>query len=118
MAIDPTRALFVQQEYRFEEVSDLTVKAAYPNAAELEISTNLDQASALIVANSIAAATKAHALGFTVPIDEPLYLEDFDGSPPRYTVTSDEHKVAARPVRLESVRVNYLTGATILTVRG
>lgn len=118
MALDPTRATFVQREYRYEVQTDNTVLAAYPAAREVELQTQIDQTSAAALATNMLAAAKTPAMSFEIEIDQVIYAEDCDGSLSTFAVTSDTHRVTNRTTRQEQQQIDWATGITKLTVRG
>lgn len=118
MALDPTRATFVQREYRYEVQTDNTVLAAYPAAREIELPTQIDQTSAAALATNMLAAAKTPAMSFDTEIDRLIYAEDCDGSLEMFAITSDTHRVTNRTTRQEEQQVDWGSGITKLKVRG
>jgi hypothetical protein len=119
MALDPTRAALVLQEYRYSTNEDASIKAKYTNARELVIATNLDQAGGAALAVSVFNATKNRALAFEVTVEGVLFLEDFVGGAPRYTVSFTRYPEAGSNIYMvTSASIDYFNGRTTLTVRG
>lgn len=118
MAIDPTRAIFAKREYRYIERSDPAVLAKYPAAVEVEIPANLSEASATALADAILAAAKNPAMAFETTIEQLIYLDDLDGSPPTFQVYADEYAATGRVVRVEEIQTDWLNNTTTLLVRG
>ena len=116
--VDASRGAFVSQSYRYATADDTAIKALYPNAVPFEFDTQLSLASAESLADTILAALKNDAQEFDIVIEGVLQLEDFDGSPPRYTITSTRFDTGSRTFRLIGAEVDYLANATKLTVRG
>lgn len=119
MAIDPTRAALVTQEYRYSTNEDPSIKAKFANAREIIISTNLDQAGGAALSSAIFNATKSYARAFEVTIEDVLYLEDFTGGAPRYTVSFSRHPAAGPNIYMVvAASIDYMNNRTTLTVRG
>ena len=116
--LDPTRAAFASQEFRFETAEDLSVKANYPNAVELVIDTQLAAASAATLASTMLAATKTHALAFEVEIDGVLNLNDFDTTVNHYTVSFPQYATDGRTFKLVNAEMDWAANKTILRIRG
>lgn len=118
MPIDPSRATFVQNEFRIESATDFSVKAKYSNAQIVEISTQLDQASAATLASTMLAETKIPALTFTLTITGTIALEEFAGTVNRYVVTFAKFGVVNRTMKLIGAKTDWLNNRTTITVRG
>lgn len=119
MALDPARAALVMQEYRYSIVEDASIRAAYPNATEVVITTNRDLAGGSALAASLYAQTSGTARVYSVTIEDVLYAEDWITAPNRYTLSFDRHPgTGGRVYTLIKSEIDYLAGTTVLTVRG
>lgn len=118
MAIDPSRAAFISQEYRYESTTDTAVLTAYPQANLIEIDTNLSTSDAATLATTILNATKTLAMVFEVEIEGVLVPEDFDGTVNHYTLSAPLYSTDSRTFKVIAAEVDYLSNITKLTVRG
>lgn len=113
-----SRAAFVRSEYRFETAKDDAVAALYPDANTLEISTNLDQASAAGMAAKILAATKTAAMAWEVVVDGAIMLSELEGAVNHYTVNFPLHSTDSRTYKLIGCDIDYFANTTTLRLRG
>jgi hypothetical protein len=119
MAVDPARALLVTKQYRYKIIDNASIKALYPNADELIIETNLDEAGGNALASSLFNQTKDASKTFTLDIEGLIYAEDFIGGPNRYTVSFSRHPAAGSNVyTLIKAKPQFFDGRTTITVRG
>lgn len=123
MAVDPSRASLVVQEYRYATApaasTGAAIKAVFDKARVIEITTYLDQAGGNALANDIATMTDNFVRTFTVTIEGALYPEDFKDGPPRYILNFPRHaSVGNKAYSVVGVKVDYFNDRTVLTVRG
>jgi hypothetical protein len=122
MAIDPSRAALVVQEYRFAEspgaVQAAAIKAVFDKATEIEIATNLDATGGQALASDIASMSSNYARTFNVTVEDVLYPEDFIGGAPRYMLDFERHSPGPGTYQVIAAKVDYLNNQTVLTVRG
>lgn len=117
MAIDTTRAAFVQNEFRYEVQEDATVKTNYPNAEEYVLDTQLSASAAATLASALLTAWKTPGKLIEVEINEIMWGANFAGQLPAYYATFPELGVAATFVRVISAKSNFLSGRTTLVLR-
>lgn len=108
MAIDPTRAAFVQKPFRFKTVENLAVKAAFPTAEEYVIETQSNEADATIYGTNLLAVLDDTTRVFQVTVDAKLSSDDFAGSLPRYTVTFPDHNVSGETMRAVNYFIQFM----------
>lgn len=118
MAIDPNRAAFVSQEYRYEEATDEAVKAAYSQSLPATIETNLASADAASLANTLLTWSKNHGLVYEIEIEGVLTPDDLAGTVPHYTLDAPLYSTDARTYKLIGAEVDYFMNTTTLLVRG
>lgn len=123
MAIDPTRAALVLEEYRYASAPSASesaaIKAKYEKAKVIEVQTNLDSDGGAALAADIAALTSKFVRTFTVQVDGVFFPEDFLGGAPRYKLEFDRFvSVGANPYMVVQADPDYLNDLTTLTVRG
>lgn len=118
MSVDFARAAFVRKDYRYETAQDVAVLANYPLAQEVQIDTNLSQASAAGYAADVLDNTKEHALAFEVEIEGIVTFDDFDGTVPHYTVDAPQYETDGRTYKCVGIEVDWATGTTTLRLRG
>ena len=100
MAANPARASLVVKEYRYIESPSLSesaaIRAKFDNAPLIEITTNLDAASAQVLANEVAAQVcgLAERRTFTFEFEGALMPEDLIGGVPRYILDFTRHVTA------------------------
>lgn len=118
MSIDPTRAAFVMKPLRYAVAEDAAIKAAYPNAEEFVIDSQLSQSHAAALAPSFLNEVKLPARVFQVTIDTALSADNFTGGLPRYLATFPEFELIARTCKVISCEIDYLNDRTTMVVRG
>lgn len=118
MAIDPSRAALINREFRYVRLSDFSVRSTYPQAREITLDTQLQEAPATALANQIFNDTKTFKTVFQVEIDGTLELEDFDLSVPTYILDAPDYATDGRVLKLIYADIDYQANATTLTVRG
>jgi len=123
MAVDPSRAALVVQEYRYAESpsasAQAAIKAVYDKAIIIEVTTNLDATGGAALAADLAGATTTFARTYNVVVEDVLYPEDFKGGAPRYTLNFDRHPASGTGIyQIVGAKIDYLNNRTTLTVRG
>lgn len=116
--MDPTRTSFVQREYRFDTEEDLSIKSIYPSSQELTFTTNLDEASANILANALFTELRTPAQGWRVEVEGIYRLEDFEGGPLRFILDMPLYQTDGRALKVFSIKTEWLKDRTILELRG
>lgn len=119
MPVDPNRASFVQQEFRFEEAEDQSVRAIYQTARQYTHLTNLtSSAVAQALANAIFAEARKPASAFKVEIEGYVLIDTIDGGPLRYEVTSDKYGLTGQVFKVAGCETDPLRNKTVFEVRG
>lgn len=118
MTIDPTRAAFVRQEFRFSEASDASVKSKHPSAIELTIATNLGESAAQTLATALLADLKGFAQMYELEIDGLLDLSTLTDGVPTFTITSSVYPVDSRTFKVSKVALDIAADKTIIEVVG
>ncbi|WP_374321898.1 hypothetical protein [Brevundimonas sp.] len=118
MPTDPNRSTFVQQEYRYETVQNLTVKATYPSARELVHTTNLNEAAAAALATAIFNESGVPADAYKVTVEGAYKLEDIAGAPLRFALNLPSYVTDGRTFKVTSFEVDHLNSRTTFEVRG
>ncbi|MEG8031897.1 hypothetical protein QP179_10040 [Sphingomonas aurantiaca] len=116
--LDQNRATFVRKAYREYEAKDLTVRTTYPAARSLTLTTNLNAADAQALADKMLADAKKPMLAFEVTIEGTMELDRLVGQNPTAIATLPRLETSGRNMRIVSVRTDYETNTTTLTVRG
>jgi len=112
---DTNRASFVQQAYRYVTAVDNSIIARNPTAREVEINTNLNQASAQALANAYLADNK-QPRAYEVQIEGVIFLDTLADGVPRFILESP--KSDGRTLKLVGFTTDYETNTTTLQVRG
>lgn len=118
MALDPTRAARSTREFEYETVQDFDVRAAHPQAREIMLNTQLDEAAAATLAQNIFDETSSMARVFEVVIQGAVPVEAFDLSPPTYTLDAATFATDGRTLKVIDAEIDYRADTTTLTVRG
>ena len=119
MPVDPNRASFVQQEFRFEEADDLNVRAVYPTARSLTLNTNLtNPAVAAALANAIFAEARKPASAFKVEVEGFIQIDTLNGGPLRYEVHSPRYGITGQVYSVAGYETDPLRNTTVFEVRG
>jgi hypothetical protein len=118
MAIDPNKAAFVKQPYRYSAAEDTSIKTKYPTAREMVLNTNLTGTSAAALATSLFNAFKDAGLAFEIETEGTISLNSFGSSPPRFSCTFPEYGVADRVMTTVAAETDPLANRASATVRG
>lgn len=118
MALDPSRASFVSQQYRYEIITDAPVSAIFPASQILTIETNLTEASAVTLADQLAEEATEAAKVVSFVIEGAISPDTFAGGVPRFIVEAPSLNISGRVMKLTSMKVDHNTGRTEVTVRG
>lgn len=118
MSIDPTRAPFVLQEFRFETVENLTVKATYPAARELSHLTHMDAASAATLATNLFNESSVAADAFKVIVEGTYTLNDIEGGPLRFILDMPTYATDGRTYKVTAFECDHMANRTTFEVRG
>jgi hypothetical protein len=120
MELDPERASFVSQAFRYEVKTDSGVQALYPNSKIIEINTNLDVVAAKALAMDIFNVSSKSARTFTVTVEGVLTLDEMVSGAPRYYLRFNRHDAADPSViyTVIAAKVKHVAQTTELTVRG
>lgn len=108
----------MRKAYREFEAKDLSVLTTYPSARSLTLSTNLNAADSLALANKMLADAKVPMLAFEVTIEGTMELDRFIGQNPTAIAVLPRLATSGRNMRIVSVRTDYDANTTTLTVRG
>lgn len=124
MAANPARASLVVQEYRYVESPSLSASAAirakFDKAPLVEITTNLDEASAQALADDIAARVCGlnERRTFTFEFEGALMPKDLIGGVPRYILDFIRHKTTGTGTyELIEAKPDYVRNVTLVKVR-
>jgi hypothetical protein len=115
--LDPNRAAFVKQEYRYATKLAPTVLARNPAARVVEVETNLDEASATALANKYLAENVEPRV-FDVTLEGVIHIDAFVGGPPRYIPDFPRLATDGRAMKVISASVDYDAGRTTVRIRG
>lgn len=115
--LDPTRAAFVQKEYRWSISEDPAVKALYPNAEVYELNTQLSAADAATLSADLLAVLKVPSRFFKLIVKGTVRAEDFNGGLPRFTGTFPELNLSGVIVKVLSAEIDYMKNECALVVR-
>ena len=115
--IDPNRAAFVKQEYRYAVQSDATVLARNSAARVVEVDTNMDEAAATALAAKYLAENIKPRV-FEVTLQGIIHLDAFVGGPPRYIPNFPRLATDGRVMKVIGASVDYDVGKTTVRIRG
>lgn len=118
IVLDPARATFVRKAYRQFIAKDDSVLANYPSARSIPVVTNLSGSDALALANKILQDGKVPKLSFEVEFEGTMELGTLVGQNPSVIANFPKLKTTGRAMRIVSVRTDYETNTTTVTVRG
>lgn len=115
--LDPNRAAFVKEEFRYITQLDATVSARNNAARVVEVETNLDEAGATALAAKYMAENIQPRV-FEVPLQGVIHIDAFVGGPPRYIPNFPRLNTDGRTMKVIGASVDYGAGRTIVRVRG
>ena len=121
MAYDAAIAAFFLNEYRTSAAENAGVLADYPNARQVEASTNLDAGGAAALAAELLALLEVPARAFEVEVSGAahLTLADFDGTPPAFTLLSERFQATGGETLLPAaIEMNFDNDVATWTLRG
>lgn len=117
--VDPSRATFVRNEFRYDVRSDTTVKARFPAAVERVIETQLDAASAATVAQAYFAEFSRASAVYSIEYQAQFKLSDLAGSVPRFVLDDPAFPaLAGKDMRTVRVQTDAALERTEVQVRG
>ena len=104
-------AQFVENEWRYSQVSDTATKAASLSAQHIELNTNLDQAGGDALAAELLADYKRSTMIYQVTLDgcDAFSLDSFNSKPPMVQVNLPNLKASLQRVQLLTVDFNART---------
>ncbi|WP_242152589.1 hypothetical protein [Sphingomonas sp. BAUL-RG-20F-R05-02] len=115
--LDPNRAAFVTNEYRYVTPTSPTVKSRNPAAREVKVDTNLDQAAATaLAAKYLAENIQPRVL--EIVLQGIINLDAFIGGPPSYIPNFPKLATDGRTMKVIGATVDYGAGKTTVRVRG
>lgn len=115
---DTNRATFVQEEFRFTVAENATVLARNTtNPRVVEITTNLDEASASALANKYA-SENATPRAFEIVLEGVTFLSSFVGGVPAFTLNFPKDATDGRTFKVIGFSTDYDANTTTLQVRG
>ena len=117
MALDPTRAALVRQEYRYAVQTAPAVKARNDAAREVEVDTQLDLASASALASKYLAENASPRV-FEVRLEGVIHIDAFVGGPPRFIPNFPREATDGRIMKVIGATVDYGRGETVVRLRG
>lgn len=117
MAIDPLRAAFIKQEYRYAIAKDAALLGTDKSGRSIEVAANVDAATASTLAAAIL-AQNADAKIYNVEIEGLLTLDSFLGGVPRYIPEIAELSTDGRTCLVLSFESDLETGKTTAKVFG
>jgi hypothetical protein len=116
--LDPTRAAFVTNEYRYVIQTSPAVKARNAvGARPVSVDTNLDQATATALAAKYMAENIQPRV-FEVTLSGVINLDAFIGGPPRYIPNFPKLATDGRIMKVMGATVDYGAGTTVVRLRG
>lgn len=115
---DPNRATFVQQEYRYETASNLSIRATFPSARELLHVTNLNESDATALAAVMFADASTNARAFKVQVDGSYDLESIESAPLRFVLNAPTYATDSRISKVTEIESDPLVDRTTFVVRG
>lgn len=117
MSLDPTRAAFVQKDYRYKTAEDLSVKANYPHAKEVTLNTQLDEASATSMATDLLDDLKVGKSVISLEVAEVISSDTLTGELTRYSATFPEFGISGKTVKVVSIETDFLHQRTKMVVQ-
>jgi len=115
--LDPNRAAFVQQEYRYTNPTNVDVKARNPSARTVEINTNLGEADATILATKILADNNTPRV-FEVVLEGVVFLDSFVGGVPTFIANLPKFSTDGNARKVMSFTTDFEANTTTIQVRG
>lgn len=115
--LDPNRAAFVKQEYRYANEVDGTVLARNPSAVEVTVDTNLDETAATALAAKYLAENNEPRV-FEVTIQGVFSVDDFIGGPPQYIADFARLHTDGRTMKVTGCSVDHTANRTTFRIRG
>lgn len=117
MAIDPSRAAFVKNEYRYAKAEDFSTKAVYENARKISIPSQLSQSAAQALATNLLAKLKLTSEGLEIEIQEYWTLDMFNAALPRIIGNFPEVNVTNRTYDVISYTGDAISQRSTLVVK-
>lgn len=120
MSIDPARYGLIRNEFRYREQFDSALDAAYINARELTIDSNLDAANVSALLSSIFDVIGSVRRRFLVVIKGTSYvsIDDFAGGCPPRLFTAPEFGLSNFPVIITRAQIKHSENRTNLELWG
>lgn len=115
--LDPNRAAFVKQEYRYAIQTNAAVLARNSAARVVEVDTSMDEASAAALAAKYLAENVQPRV-FEVTLQGVIHIDAFVGGPPRYIPNFPRLATDDRTMKVIGASVDYDAGKTTVRVRG
>jgi len=115
--LDPNRAAFVTNEYRYVSPTNPSVKARNQAAREVSVDTNCDQATATALAAKYLGENIQPRV-FEIVLQGVIHLDAFLGGPPRYIPNFPKLSTDNRTMKVIGATVDYGAGKTTVRVRG
>jgi hypothetical protein len=115
--LDPDRAAFVKNEYRYAILQNNTVKARNDSAREVSVDTSLDETAATALAGKYLAENVQPRV-FEVELLGVLHLDAFIGGPPRYVPNFPDLATDGRTMKVIGASTDYGAGLTTVRIRG
>lgn len=115
--LDPNRAAFVQQEYRYEPAFDPNVKARNASARTVEINTNLNESDATALAAKILADNNTPRV-FEVVLEGVVFLDSFIGGVPTFIANLPKFSTDGNARKVMSFTTDFEANTTTIQVRG
>lgn len=117
MSIDPQRAAFIKQEYRYFTARNAALLGTDKSARSVEVQANVNEATATTLANTILNENDDARI-FEVVIEGLVTLDAFIGGVPRYIPEIAELNTDGRTCRVLSFECDLETGLTTARVFG
>ncbi len=118
MAIDPTRAGFVKNEYRWPTVEDTSIKDDFTQSTTLDVPSNLGLSDAQEIAESYFDLVGHLCTAFEVQMETAISLDDFADGPPCYTCNFTPFQTDDRTYRGIRYECDPITGRTTMVIFG
>ena len=115
---DNNRATFSRKEFRDFVAKDDAVYAQNPSARTVTITTNLNAEDAQALADKMLKETKRPVLSYELTFAGTLELDRLVGKSPTAIINLPRYHCYDRLMRIVSVKTDYETNSTTITVRG
>jgi hypothetical protein len=116
--LDAARASYVQTDYRQIEKKDQLARSSNTNAITFEKPTQLSQAAAQSIADTIFEIVRLRTGVYEVIWHDIIHLSQLDGGVPTFRLYDDRLGLNGLLTRLEKFEPDFLNNKTVITVSG